>query len=359
MNAVKQHNQAGVISIMVTMIMMVVISLIVIGFAQVARHNQRETLDRHLSSQAFYAAEAGVNDVVTALKANRIGLPLSSVYNSNCTAFIGSSLPAINNLDGANTSYTCVTINDKPDSVVATVPLGKSVVVPLHMDNFNSGDLNISWPANKTNGSNVRYCPIGGSIDDFKPSTIWNWTGSSCPFGLLRLDIYHDTGGGYTADNMANNSVAVYLVPARSSGNERIFFTDPRKSVYVNNVQCTNIICTGRLKGLQRGVASYYLRMSSVYQNVGNVTITGIPRGGSPPTTFSGGAIVIDSTGRAQDQLRRVQVRIPLTDSYGLTIPANSLQSPKAICKRFIISGSGTSAVPDYTAPNPLCSLTP
>jgi Tfp pilus assembly protein PilX len=55
--------QAGMVSIMVTMILMVVLSLIVIGFAQIARRNSRQSLDRQLSTSAFYAAEAGVNDV--------------------------------------------------------------------------------------------------------------------------------------------------------------------------------------------------------------------------------------------------------------------------------------------------------
>ncbi|MBC7546487.1 pilus assembly PilX N-terminal domain-containing protein [Candidatus Saccharibacteria bacterium] len=355
MNVIKRQNQSGIVSIMVTMIMMVVISLIVIGFAQVARHNQRETLDRQLSTQAFYAAETGVNDVVTAIKSKHLTLPLPVVpaYNTNCNTFITNNTPVSNQLDGTNVSYTCVLINDKPDSVVANVPLGKSIVVPLHMNNSNDGTLNISWPANSSAGSSVSNCPYGSNnIDAFTPSTIWNQSGHSCPFGLLRLDVYHDTGSSYTADNMANNSVAVYLVPAQhKSPSDKIFFSGPGSSVYVKNVQCTNSVCSGKISNLKKHAADYYLRMTSVYQNAGNVTITG-----ASGTTFSGGAIVIDSTGRAQDQLRRIQVRIPLTDSNGLTVPANSLQSPTAICKRFDINGSGTSAVPDYnTLPQPLC----
>jgi len=57
-----QRNQSGMVSIMVTMILMIVMSLIVVGFAQVSRRNQRVALDRQLSTQAFYAAESGVND---------------------------------------------------------------------------------------------------------------------------------------------------------------------------------------------------------------------------------------------------------------------------------------------------------
>ena len=41
--------------------MIVIISLIVLGFAQLARRNQRQTLDSQLSTQTYYAAESGVN----------------------------------------------------------------------------------------------------------------------------------------------------------------------------------------------------------------------------------------------------------------------------------------------------------
>ncbi|HSX32249.1 MAG TPA: pilus assembly PilX N-terminal domain-containing protein, partial [Candidatus Saccharimonadales bacterium] len=61
--------ESGMVAIMVTIILMIVISLIVLGFAQIARRNQRQSLDRQLSTQAFYAAETGVNDASKVIKA--------------------------------------------------------------------------------------------------------------------------------------------------------------------------------------------------------------------------------------------------------------------------------------------------
>jgi len=50
MSAKLSKNQTGLVSIMVTIIMMLVISLIVLGFATVTRRNTREALDRQLST---------------------------------------------------------------------------------------------------------------------------------------------------------------------------------------------------------------------------------------------------------------------------------------------------------------------
>jgi hypothetical protein len=359
MSLAVRNNESGIVSIMVTMILMIVISLIVIGFSQVTRRNQRETLDRQLSTQAFYAAETGVNDVITALKNGPpTTFPLQTTYAKNCDGpnsfinFIHSNNSGISNFIGPNVGYTCLLVNDTPPSVVVNVQLGSSRVVPLLMNMANNGSLTISWKANTLSGADVLHCPSGGNaIDAFTPYDVWNQPGAACPFGLLRFDLYADSGT-YDAQTMANNSVAVYMVPARTkSPSNNISFGNPSQSVYVRNVKCTNAACTGTITGLKPFVASYYMRLSSIYQNLGDVTITG-----APGTTFAGAAIVIDSTGQAQDQLRRIQVRIPLVDNSGIKVPVNSLQSVGAICKRFEIAGSGSPAAPDFNDPsNPLC----
>src|SRR5260370_15103164 len=65
----KRQAEAGIVSIMVTMITMIVISLIVLGFADIARNEQRNSLDDQLSTQAYYAAESGVNDARAVMEA--------------------------------------------------------------------------------------------------------------------------------------------------------------------------------------------------------------------------------------------------------------------------------------------------
>jgi Tfp pilus assembly protein PilX len=72
-----RHAEQGLVSIVVTMIFLIVLSLIVVGFAQVARREQRESLDRQLSSQAFYAAESGINIAKSAISDS------SGTYSSN------------------------------------------------------------------------------------------------------------------------------------------------------------------------------------------------------------------------------------------------------------------------------------
>src|SRR4051794_29381721 len=74
-------SEQGIVAIVVSIILIIILSLITIGFANLVRREQRQALDRQLSSEAFYAAESAINDTVDALK-----VPNSSVISTNnCT----------------------------------------------------------------------------------------------------------------------------------------------------------------------------------------------------------------------------------------------------------------------------------
>src|SRR4051812_1988899 len=102
------HTDArGVVSIIVTILIMLVLSLIILGFAQLVRREQRQSLDRQLSTQAFYAAETGVNDAIKALNNSVL-----TGKKSDCDPD-GLGLGAnVNKLDASGTvSYVCVLVN--------------------------------------------------------------------------------------------------------------------------------------------------------------------------------------------------------------------------------------------------------
>ena len=60
----KKLNQTGASAIVFTMVFMLVLSLLSVGFAALAQRDQKASLDKTLSSQAQLATEAGVNSVV-------------------------------------------------------------------------------------------------------------------------------------------------------------------------------------------------------------------------------------------------------------------------------------------------------
>ena len=55
-------DQKGIASLVIVILIMFLLTLIVLAMTRNTNQQQRQALDRQLNSQAFYAAESGVND---------------------------------------------------------------------------------------------------------------------------------------------------------------------------------------------------------------------------------------------------------------------------------------------------------
>lgn len=315
-------NQQGMVSILVTMILMIVMSLIVLGFAQNSRRNQRETLDRQLSTQAFYAAESGVNDARDLITKSTSVPPSKTSCTDAGTGGFYQSLLDNSTIDAThNVSYSCVLIDPAPkqldyDSVSTT-----GTVVPIFSGTGGSfGSIDLTWQSKTGSTTPTNNCPssytAGNNI--FTPTA--NWT---CGYGVLRLDLV-PVSGNVTASGLQSATRTIFAVPTRTAGTNTYSFTGDGNSVI--GVKCTDTSCTLNVKDL--GGSQYYLRMMSIYQDV-SMKITS-------SLGLSGAQVVIDSTGKAQDVLRRIQVHLPISVNGSKNqLPDNALQSTDSVCKKF------------------------
>ncbi len=327
-----RNNQDGLVAIIVTMLIMIVLTLIVTGFAQLARREQREALDRQLSTQAFYAVESGINDARRLLKTTPA---LVAGGNKDNCATTDSSLDS-----GSTFQYTCLLITQRLTSLkYQNVQTNKSTVVPINQD-LASGSTNdkltISWQ-NK-DGSNNLYTGTG-----FPPATTWN----SDFVGVLRIDITE-------ADVLSTNSLTskTYTAFLRPSSDMSVpgttsFTTVPSEQGQVINAKCNGTgkkLCFVTIDGI-RDTSKYYLRMKSIY-NVADVDICGGNFSCSNNVVLTNAQAEVDVTGRAGDILKRVQVRLPVEELSGneITTPEYALESSDSICKLISVWPGGGNA---------------
>lgn len=311
----QQVDQRGVVSLMVTLIMMLVISLIVIGFTQATMRSRREALDKQLSSQAFYAAESGVNKAVAKINLH-LNDPVNIVEKDDCANHATDTYNAFP-LDGTNVAVTCIMVNKRPKSIVGEATQSSSFVTsirPINVTNPGSPsvkELTFSWaPPDGTTGvgSNCSR-PLG----KFEPTL------TTCAFGLLRVDMLQYNDAASDSPAVANTST-FYMQP-QQNGNPAADVADT-----INGTAGGKIIgatcsvdsterCSAKL--LLSGAIQtkkFYVRISSLYKDSKSVEITGTFVDNNP-VYFDGAQAVIDATGRAQDVLRRVQVRYSLATS--------------------------------------------
>ncbi len=321
-------NEVGMVSIMVTMIMIVVISLIVLGFAQVTRNNQRSALDRQLSTQAFYAAETGINDAKTYVRAN----PLTPT-TTTCGQFIttaGLTTKSKLTTDGS-VAYTCLTVNNNPNTLrFQTVAMGNSIVTPL-FSGVNIPSLTFSWQANSVGSTDSADCSTGSTLPASVGAGAWD-----CGYGLLRLDLVPDNGAS-GASGLASQTKTFFFKPSNSATASPSFnnFTSLGGRGTLANVRCSSVTRTCSASLNMSGAASttrYYARISAVYRALQNVVISS----SNPSVGFSGAQAIIDSTGKSQDVLRRLQVRMSLLSNT--QVPGNAIESTGELCKLISVS---------------------
>lgn len=342
-----RRSERGMVSLMTTMVLMIVISLIVLGFAQLSRRNQREALDRQLSTQAFYAAESGVNDardiINAALESGTAIAEKDSCTGSGPAGFYTGLNPVID--ADKNVKYSCLLVDPTPSSLRYSDVGTTSIVAPIIPDNgSNISRIQLKWQAKVS--SPLAGCPTTTN-DVFSASSNWN-----CGYGVLRFDLV-PTSGNDTAPGLQSKTMTTFAVPFSSGGSASIGYAANSANSNVRvGTTCNATECSLAITGLSQN--NYHMRISSLYRNV-SLDISAYDGAGTALALRHAQAVV-DATGRAQDVLRRIQVRVPLQGSGLNQMPDYALQTTDPICKRFsVMDGFFDATATGVTSPNRLC----
>jgi preprotein translocase subunit YajC len=315
-------DQRGIVSLIMTLVMMIIISLIVLGLAQMSRREQRQSLDNQLSLQAFYAAESGVNDAVAAAQQSLTSSGKITT-TSGCHPTVGTiDLSTINVSAANNVAYTCVLV---ANSGSLTGDLSKVLTWPLQMtDGSAIGTANFSWTetANPPTTATAN-CPATGAVTantEFSNNGTWN---GQCPYGVLRLDLVPVSSVNQAS--LIDNTMTMFVVPTNNGSLSTVGF-NPGHNVYSASCDTSKCQININFPGTK-----YYVRAMEIY-NDGQFTI-------SPPAgkTFTGAQISVDATGKAQDVLRRIKESVNINTGNTNALGSQPIISGDSVCKRWAI----------------------
>ncbi len=320
---------------MVTMILMIIISLIVVGFARLVRREQRQSLDDQLSTQAFYAAETGINDAIKAMQANKI-----TGNKTNCTNAVDGINYKINEATGV--SYTCLLIDRSPDNLQYTIKQNEQTLIPIKAESGNIDNIALSWQ-NSTIPPSPSFTGCPAIIGQFPANGAW----VNCDAGVLRVDLVQ--AGSFTRDYLTTNTLTAFLKPRNVSGAESLTFPPAAKGV-IKGAGCssgnTPLRCNFNISGLT--ASNYYLRIRAIYKDI-DLIVTPTDNGGHS-VSLTGAQAVIDSTGKAGDVLRRVVARVSIGKSLGDNTPVFAIQSRDTICKKLQVGSGFANVDPTYSS---------
>ncbi len=321
-----KKDERGVASIIIVMLMIMILTLIVLAMARNANREQRQSLDRQLSAQASYAAESGVNDTVEYIRKNLTAD--ESVLPKKKTTCDG--VPTLKNISGADTEqsagqvgddstikYTCILYDREPPTIeLANVGSGSATMMPIQNGNATGiSSLTISWEDTIASGGGSKFsCGDGSSLP---PSSSY---GANCEIGMLRLEFINASSESLKRDVLIDNDAVIFAYPGGTDSTPNRGNNRGENSGILSSAICsatgTPYKCKITVTGMDMvGDAQMYLRIKTLYRDGSKVSISGTSADGQP-VNFKNGQIVIDSTGKANDVLKRIQVRVPVIPGY-------------------------------------------
>jgi hypothetical protein len=341
--------EQGFASIVIAIVMVLVLSLVTVGFAQLMRREEKSALDKQLSSQAYYAAESGINDATKAINDGYLGAktgcgPGQGVDNN--PAYAAGLADLNSNVVGygsnpTGATYPCLLINPTPKDLHYD-PINATQSRTLEFTALDStgaaaavDSIKISW---QDAGTNTQFKP-GDCTNDFPTTANWPY------IGVLRAQVIPLDSAHLDRTTLSNSAFTAFMCPRASGGvtpgtaNYGSSIGPANAGIIVNgncNTSAQPQYCNVVLSNLPPNQATFFVNLRSIYSPTA-VTITAF--NGSTQLRLKGAQTLIDSTGKAQDVLRRIQVRVASTNGYDIPDGVHA-----DICKQFDLDPSATTS---------------
>ncbi|HVX56620.1 MAG TPA: pilus assembly PilX N-terminal domain-containing protein [Candidatus Saccharimonadales bacterium] len=292
-------DENGFASIVIALIFIIVLALLTVGFAQLARREQQTALDKQLGTQASYAAESGINAAYRDIKNGYI--TSANADDQNCmktTAVNPSAATASHAVDSGNgVTYTCLLVQLQTPNLVGD-----------HKTPNTGGYLNFSTQDPLTSMT-FYWGSDSGHNSNFPTSTnsqfpsLANWSSSKYP-PVVELSLTPDSSlasQSSPTQYLLNNTINLYLYPTSAGGNSCTVGgscsqgaiipggCNPSASRAAGQPDAAAYPCSVTINGL--GDSSYLLHYYTFYDTMNYYatgTVGGSPGGGSQvPLTWS------------------------------------------------------------------------
>lgn len=362
----RNKDQKGLTSIVIVFILVLLLTLLSIGFTKVVNRSQQSSVANQQATAANYAAQSGINDTVAYLKAQQKdgNAPASA---TKCDDYLKTGGPLADksklSADGS-TAYTCVLVDPTPTSLFfSNMPPYKSQIVKINTSK-PLASLLFSWQASNRNHNAFVPQAQGQKLFD---ETVW---ANARYAPLLRLTLYPmPSVANGDLNSVQANAKTFFLYPQSDGGNNSIAWNSPNGIQPVNCssknlgsfVGSADLDCNLLITGLPSGASAnyFYARFGSYYDSA-QVKIQGNDTNGEP-SKFTGGQTIIDVTAKSGTASKRLQARVDLGVGNTFNIDPNSglapefaAQSINALCKRLVIvSGNVTDNCQVPTPPPP------
>jgi hypothetical protein len=334
-----QGDERGFASIVVALMLIIVLALITVGFAQLSRREQQNALNKQLATQAFDAAETGIDDVRQMQLDNPADLDAFSPTScASPTDLAADGYPQMINTQDS-VSNTCLLIDTEPQHPTYGMQpnenqtLGFTTVDASDRDTpVDLSSLTVDW------SSSDEQTTFSDLTHGFPPASQVQWGNPA----VLELSLTPlGAGTGFSRSDLTNQTFTTYLYPVNTTGDTITYDTSPADQGTIHRAACVNTpadpsiksSCTATITipaSTPTSPAGYLIHFLDLYDPA---QVTFGANGATPndPLDFVGAQTMVDSTGKAQDVLKRLQVYLP---DAGYDSDPNYAIEGQNVCKR-------------------------
>ncbi len=373
MKDIVRQRQKGAVSLFVVIFAALLITIVTVGFIRIMIQNQQQATAADLSLSALDSAHAGVedgkrallryqtmcnNDATTCVADSKINsatcneavLELTDVQTKKINNEI--SVQTTGDSGALNQYYTCVLINTDTVDYPGSLSKDESEIIPLKaVGPFDT--VRLQWFRSDDIGASFNKQVKLDSSGNAPLLSVNSWALNTPP--IMRTQLIQFSSNGFNLNDFNNadvsgnsNANTLFLYPSGVGSPNANFATDARRDVNPASpgspviVKCSNSVvlggyaCTTDLKlptQINGGDRTAFLRIMSLYNGAHyRVTLFN----GAIPVNFNGVLPSIDSTGRADDRFRRVQVRVKLSNDF--PYPQAEIDTNGNLCKNFMVT---------------------
>ncbi len=357
-----RRDEQGFASIVIALLLIIILGLLTIGFAQLARREQQNALDKQLASQAYDAAESGVNDAYHDITTIDPGTGTYYINSSNVpspsTCITPTSMPLLSNSSDTYTTYqqqissqngvsfTCMLVNLQPPNLLydnVFPDTSRTITFSTPTTDAKLRDLTFTWNT-ADDKTTIPTFPTGSG--GFPPASSWNSP------AVLQVSVTPLPSGGLDRASLLNNTFTAYLYPASSStpiAYAQNSTAPASQGLLVPSVCTAQGSCTGTITALYTSPGSavgesYILHFLDYYDESQNIYVNGKDVNNQPVNFI--GQDQIDVTGKARYVLKRLQERVQPNSLP--TLPDYAVEGQN-VCKRFSTYPAATT--PDSSFP--------
>ena len=336
-----KNNESGVMSIIVTLIFIIVVGLIIMGFSLISKSQNNQTKDSQLNTASYDAAQSAINEMIPKLLG--ASPPISSGCNSPYITTVGNFLFNSSN----NSKITCLSWTNTADTIVANTEMdnpsiiyGNELLLASNGSPYSGAyNLKIEWSNINPSGT-VSSC---SAIGTYKNTTLSGYN-SSCPAGVLRLDFSIDPSPTSDRATLNKDAETMFLIPNNSTTLGSGTFSKPSAGSFkpAQIITSSNTGTKSVIANITCDTTSAvalpcsWINMRSIYANQ-HVVVTATSAAGAA-LQFKNSQLQIDATAVTAGVVKRVRANVNMKIVNPNSVSGYALQSTSSICKLITVN---------------------